>query len=167
MRLVIDFHIGNIVFFGFISSTQKIFGLTSKVPDSDDAHYIFWDMEGCTLEECIRELTYIKKTFNLKHNIYITNNGKELSYRGYCFDVVPLRRLIEILCTTQFVEWQFIRYSTNRGFASIRLSPKHDRPYQTIVSTIEGEQEKLPDKLNFVIYDTGIEKKSKVIKVKL
>ena len=159
MRVNLILKVKNITIFGMISTTQRIMGITSKIKGSFDSHHVFWDMEGCSLEECIAELERIKKEYNLRKNIYIMSD-KEGSYRAFCLEPKSLREMTRIVVSTDYVDWLFIRYTIGRGKATLRLSGKEGRERNRIVHVIRAEPEIMPLKTERVIYDTGTTKEA-------
>jgi hypothetical protein len=87
-------------FFAMLSRSQKIEGITSRVYDKNgkrtNKHYVFFDIEGVSLEEAKKTLKRIQQKYGLS-NIYLTtdNNGK--TYRGWCWSIVTFSTYRKIL----------------------------------------------------------------------
>jgi hypothetical protein len=163
MRLNLRLKFGNLTFFGMISKTQTLEGITSTVNKKEHLHYIFWDLENCTLEQAEKTLKEVQEEFLLS-NIYITSD-KDKSYRAWCFSVRKWLDYLHILLHTKYVDYGFWIWTVRRGEATLRTSKKENRNQQEIVSVLYGFLDKtnLPEKVKIVIYDTGIEKKGKLI----
>jgi len=144
-----------------ISHTQTLDGVTSKI--GKDLHIIMWDLENCSLTECEDELRRIQNLFGLS-DIFIVSD-RELSYRAYCYNIVPFKYLLMVLCATKYVDWNFIRWSVVRGKATLRVSQKYNRKPQRLVSYLPSYVVPIPQTLPKVIYDTGYNKRGKVFSI--
>jgi len=162
MRLNLRLKFGDITFFGMISKTQTLKGVTSTANRKEHLHYIFWDLEGCTLNEAEQTLKDVQKDFCLS-NIYITSD-LDKSYRAWCFSQRKWLEYLHILLHTQYVDYGFWIWTIRRGEATLRISKKDKRSYQNLISVLEGYYEvDLPQKINIIMYDTGIEKRGRLI----
>ena len=161
MRFSTRIKIGNITLFGMLSSTQRLSGITNKI--DKDKFFIMWDMENCSLPDCIGSLKNIQEKYNLGE-IFITSDI-EKSYHGYCFDIVTFRRFLSIVCETKFCDWNFIRWSVVRGQATLRTSKKRNRDRQKVVAILKGHHNKIIENPIRVIYDTGINKRGMVLNI--
>lgn len=152
----------NITVFFMVSHTQTLEGITSKV--GNDEHIILWDLEKCTLEQAIETLSDVQYRYRLG-NIFITSDV-EGSYRGWCFSRRTFKEYLKILLDTEHLDWNFFWWTVRRGQATLRTSNKQGRPPQQVVAYLKGyEPTEFPDKMVHVLYDTGIEKRGKVIKI--
>ena len=52
MRINFRLKLKTLTLFGMIAHTQKVEGITSKVIGEKDLHYVFWDLEECSLRQC-------------------------------------------------------------------------------------------------------------------
>jgi len=145
-----------------LSKTQTLHGIGSCVNRKEHLHYIFWDLENCTLKEAKRTLKKVQKEFKLG-DIFITSDT-EKSYRGWCFSIRKWLEYLHILLHTKFMDYGFWIWTVRRGEATLRISEKEERGKQEIICILEGyEKTKVPEKMNYIIYDTGIQKRGKLI----
>lgn len=161
MRLHLRIKLHNLTVFGMLSSTQRLYGITNKI--GKDKYFILWDMEDCTLEECLNELNKIQYIHSLGE-IFITSDH-ERSFHAWCYNIVNFRKFLSIVCDTKYCDWNFIRWSVVRGQATIRTSQKKNRPKQRLVATIWGKHNEIVQSPNRVIYDTGIDKRGMVLQI--
>jgi hypothetical protein len=144
--------------------SQRIEGVTSQVYDRNgkptNNHYVFWDLENCSLEKIKKTLKKIQTHYGLS-NIYLTtdNNGK--SFRGWCFSVVTFGTYLKILADSlSITDYGFIFYTFKRKEATLRLSTKEGRPFQSCTNVLESFFVPFPTGImKHVIYQTGTEKK--------
>lgn len=146
-----------------ISNCQTLEGFTTKVVGKKHIHYIFWDLEKCSLGEATEKLAEVQKEFKLG-NIYVTSDA-DRSYRAWCFSERPFLEYIHILIHTfPLVDFGFFIWTVRRTAGTLRTSSKVGRPLQKIVAVLRGyEKTTIPEKMVHVIYDTGIEKRGKMI----
>jgi len=162
-RLNLRLKFGKITFFGMISKTQTLKGIGSLVDKKEHLHYIFWDLEGCTRKEAEQTLMEVQREFKLGM-IFLTSD-KEKSFRAYCFSVRKWLEYLHILLHTKYVDYGFWIWTVRRGEATLRISNKENRIMQKILTVYEGyEKTVLPKIIRYIIYDTGIQKKGKIIK---
>jgi hypothetical protein len=150
------------------SKRQTLEGVTSRVitePEEKHLHYIFFDLENCTLEQVKQKLKEIQFEFKLG-DIFIFSD-RESSYRAWCFSKRPWLTFLHILIHSfPFLDYGFWVWTVRRGAATLRTSQKVDRPNQDLVAVLKGyEETMIPDKLRYVRYDTGVEKKGRLIEL--
>ncbi len=162
MKKSLRIKIGNLTLFGLISYTQTVVGITSLVENVGDVwenkHILFWDLEGCSFDEVIKELDYIQEIYELGEIYIIGDNEKGETFNAICFSRVAFRRFLEILIATQYVDYLFYRYTITRGKATIRLTDKIGRGKHRILKVLEGPKYAIPTTMERVIYDTGLDK---------
>jgi hypothetical protein len=151
-----------------LSKTQTLEGVTSKVvsePEEKHLRYIFFDLDSGTLAEVEQKLEEIQRDFKLG-DIYICSD-REGSYRAFCFSKRPWLTYLHILIHTfPLLDYGFWVWTVRRGSATLRTSDKVGRPPQECVKVLNGfEPTVFPEKLCYVQYDTGIEKKGRLIKL--
>jgi len=147
-----------------LSDTQTLEGFTSLIVDSsllNPLHYVFWDLEKCTLKQAEETLKKIQQKYDLSH-IYIVSDS-EGSYRAWCFSKVIFKTYLHILLDTEYVDPLFFKYTVKRDKATLRVSNKIRRPCQKIVSVLQSYFEEVPERMEQVVYDTGLEKKGLTI----
>lgn len=155
-------------FFAMLSRSQRIEGITSTVYDQNgkptNKHYVFWDLEGCSLETIKKTLKKVQTRYGLA-NIHLTtdNNGK--SFRGWSFSIVTFETYLKILVDSlSITDYGFIYYTFKRKEATLRVSKKENRPFQTCTDVIESFFVPFPSGImKRVIYVTGTEKKGTTI----
>jgi hypothetical protein len=164
MRLNLRLKLGRLTAYFMISLTQTLEGVTSKVVGEKDLHLIFWDLEKCSREEAEKTL----KERQFQHqlgNIFLVSDIKG-SYRGWCFSRRSWKEYLIILLETDHLDYNFFYWTVRRGSATLRTQTKEGRLPQMVVSFLEGyEETEIPEKMVRVIYDTGIEKRGKVIDI--
>lgn len=153
----------------FYAHKQYCSGITSHVIDDNGnfvynksgelQHYILWDLEGCNLKECIRELKRIQKKFNLD-TIRIIADDNPNSFRALCFTKVDFHKYMIILHSTKYVDNNFIDYVQKRKYAVIRLSKKINRKIQKEVSVLYRNNADIPKQFQSVIYETSYDNKT-------
>jgi hypothetical protein len=148
--------IGIYTFFGMISETQTLEGVTSLQPDS--THIIMFDsIDNCNLKSLEKKWLEIQQKYNLS-DVFILSD-KEGSYRIWCFTKVKFNVLLQILLDAYvFLDWNFFYWTVSRGKATLRTSNKVCREQQKTVSVLESYSVPIPEIMQHVIYDTGIEK---------
>jgi hypothetical protein len=155
------------VFF-MVSETQTLEGVTSKVvtePEEKHLHFIFLDLEKYTLSEVVKKLDEIQRDFRLGD--FFVFSDTEGSYRAWCWSKRPWITYLHILLHSfPFLDYGFWVWTVRRGAATLRTSDKKDRPRQKCVAVLHGyEETMIPERLEYVRYDTGIEKRGKVIEL--
>ena len=62
------------------------------------------------------------------------------------------------------LDFNFYKWTVRRTAGTLRISNKEGRPPQKVVAFLKGyEETEIPERLVHVIYDTGIEKRGKMI----
>lgn len=158
MRINFRIKIFNRTLFFMYAKTQTLKGITSKVKGSKDKHYVFWDLENCTLEQAQITLAKIQYKYKLGH-IFIVSDLPN-SYRAWCFTKVDFKTFLKILLDTDYVDYNFFYWTVYRGEATLRITQKQDRPLQKIIKVLETYYNPLPKTLGFTEYDTGIGKRN-------
>jgi len=166
MRINIRVKIKNYTVFFMLSKTQRLKGITSKVVKGKDKHYIFWDLENCTKLRAIQTLKTVQKEFRLGMIFLLSDCPK--SYRAFCFSQRTFKEFLHILLHTNYVDWNFIYWTIQRGSATLRTSQKEGREPQLIKAILTGyEKVYIPQDVIKVIYDTGNEKRGIIKSVKV
>jgi hypothetical protein len=155
-------------FFGMLARSQKIEGVTSQVFDKNgkptENHYIFFDLEGATLETIKKILKKIQQRYGLS-NIFITSDNNK-TFRGWCFSIVSFETFLKILIDCkEIVDYGFVQYTFKRKEATLRLSQKEGRPLQNVVTVVESFSVPFPKLMRHVVYVTGCEKKGSTIDI--
>ena len=171
MRINLRAKIHGYTFFIMLAKTQSLSGITSKVVgDEFKRHYVFWDLEQCTLGQAKLALKYVQEQYDLG-TIFVTSDFPH-SFRAWCFSKVAFLTLIRILIDTAFVDYNFIYWTMQKGKATLRLSPKQNRPEQKLVAVFSRDYEEewqnleekrkremfLPNQFEQVNYETGYDK---------
>jgi hypothetical protein len=143
-----------------ISQYQSLGGITSLLPNG--LHMPMWDMDDCSLDECIDSLCYVQKLRDLS-NIYILSDKLE-SYRSICYSQVNFNTFLKILIDTEHIDYGFFCDMVERMKATIRLTNKIDRP-NTNVFILKSYPVPFPEKIQLVEYDTGLQKTGKLIEL--
>lgn len=157
MRVNFRARIRNYTLFFMVSHTQKLHGITSKIPqDKLNRHYVFADIENCDLITCEKELLSIQRKYNLPH-IFITSD-KDKSFRIWCFARVEFRKLLKILLDIPHLDYNFFYWTVERGKATLRTSIKLNRHEQKIIGVLESYSVPVPEYFQEVVYETGTDK---------
>ena len=141
------------------SDTQTLEGVTSLLKNGK--HIVMFDLEDCSLEQAEETLSYVQEKYDLS-DIFILSD-KERSFRAWCFNFVELKTFLKILLDVDYLDYNFFYYTVKRRKATLRLSNKKNRPKQKIVSVLRSYPTLIPDEIEKVVYDTGIEKRGKSI----
>lgn len=166
MRINFRIKLKTLTFFGMVSTTQSLTGITSKLHPTKDYHMLFWDMENCTLVQAVEELSRIQKKYCLP-KIEIVSD-KDGSFRGICFTALTFKKYVHILTDTKYVDWNFIFWTVQRGEATIRMTQKQFRELMKVVAVLESDYEGVTIKnLPTVKYDTGKQKGGVVTVIKI
>ena len=150
--------------FFMFSFTQTLEGITSRIMGRNE-HMIFWDLENCSLGEVVEKLSEIQLEFGLG-DIFITWYV-EGSYRAWCFSQRKWLEYIHILIHSfPLLDYGFFVWTIRRGASTLRLSNKQGRRPQRVVALLKGyEDTEIPERMVHVIYDTGVEKKGRTVKL--
>jgi len=145
----------NHTLFFMFSETQTLEGITSL--QSDDKHIIMFDLENCSLNEAENTLMNVQRKYCLS-DILITSDI-ERSFRAWCFSKVDFKIYLKILLDVDYLDWNFFYWTVSRGKATLRMSNKKNRLPQRIVSVLKSYSVPIPNSIEKVIYDTGVEKR--------
>jgi hypothetical protein len=151
-------------FFTMLSRSQRMEGVTSQVYDQNgkptNNHYVFWDLEGCSLEQIKKSLKKVQTRYSLG-NIYLTSDNNGQTYRGWCFSIVTFETFLKILIDSlNVMDYGFFYYTIKRKEATLRLSQKEGRPFQSCTDVIESFFVPFPSGImSRIVYNTGTEKK--------
>ncbi len=107
-----------------------------------------------------RELGKIQVSYGVS-DFFITSD-KEGSYRAYCFSEVPLvvyMRMQIDLIDIGILDYNFFWWTVNKGYSTLRIDQKKNRPKQELVSILHSYSVPIPDRFGFAFYDTGLEKR--------
>jgi len=160
MRFNYRMKIGNFTLFFMLSHTQTLEGVTSRINKNE--HLIFWDLEGCNLDQAEEILASVQYAHRLG-DIFITSDAEQ-SFRGWCFSVRSWREYLIILLETDYLDYNFFYWTVRRGSATLRINNKAGRQPQKVVAYLKGyEETEIPEKMVHVTYDTGLEKRGMVI----
>lgn len=142
--------------FFMLTKIQTVKGMSTQVYNEHNRktkkHYIYWDMDNCSLNQAENELKSIQMQYDLG-NIYITSD-KENSYRAQCFNKISFSEYIRILANTKYVDDLYLMEVFRRREGILRLSPKRDREPQKVVSILSSYYNKIPTKFKAEIYQT-------------
>jgi hypothetical protein len=174
MRWSARLKVGNLTLFGMASHTQTLGGITNRwigsQATSEDDFFLVWDLEkftddDCTFENVRKELEYIQALYRLP-DVFITTDKPESSWHAFSFPHFTFRKYLVVLNDTKYVDWNFIYWTVSRGEATIRVTDKQGRPQQHVIDCIHGSVDyEIPEKFQGIVYDTGLEKRGRVLKV--
>ena len=167
-RFNFRFTTSRFTFFTMLAEAQKIEGITTQVYDENGKptgkHYPFFDLENASLEQIKKTLRKSQQRYGLS-NIYVTTDNNGQTFRGWCFSIVTFETYLKILVDCKnIVDYGFFYYTIKRKEATLRLSQKEGRPFQTCTDVIESFIVPFPSGImSHVIYVTGTEKKGTTI----
>jgi hypothetical protein len=162
MRLNFRVKIGSVTFFTMLAKTQTIEGVSSL--QNDGTHLPMWDLENCTLTKAEEILRNVQSKYGLS-NIYVVSDF-ERSYRAWCLSKVSFKTFLAILVDSiEILDYCFLYYTVRRRKATLRTSTKKDRSQQQVISVLHSYFSPIPNKMQQVIYDTGLEKRGFTIMV--
>jgi len=152
-------HFGDLGFSILIlfAKIQRLHGITSLIPNSDNKHIILADIENLNEKQAIEETRFVQQKHGLS-NMYIKSDA-ENSFRIWCFSVVSFKKLLKILLDFEHLDMVFFYYTNRRKKATLRDDKKKGRPSEKIVAILESYPMPVPEHVREVFYDTGIVKK--------
>ena len=119
-----------------IARITKVIGVNSKLDDG--RHILMWDFDDTNLEEVKDALRKIQTRYFLS-DIYILETRLRTNFISYCFTACDWRRAVEIIASTQKVDWNFLKYGVYRGHFTLRVSPKNGRIPRKVVTLLGYE----------------------------
>jgi len=131
----------------------QVIGLNSELQDKN--HILMWDFDDVPLDVVKSALKRVQARYFLSE-IIILNTGKPDCFQAWCFTAMDWQRAVEIVASTQYVDWNFVRYSVWRYHFTLRTSPKNGRD-SNVVARLEGYElptAKLEDLKYWVEYET-------------
>ena len=171
--MILRLRIGNWRFTFSIVPVVDVVGVNSELPDGN--HILMWDFDGKTFWQVHDALLKVQRLYKLP-NIYIlltrmANKQKKPpenftvkdwkpaekgNYIAYCFKRTPWRKAVEIVASTEHVDWNFFRFSVFRGKFTLRVSGKDGRkPIPVyILKSPEPEDVTIADLKSWVKYET-------------
>jgi hypothetical protein len=144
--------------FIMLSEIQNLEGIGSLLPNGK--HLVFFDLENCTLQQVIGVLMKMQISYNLS-DIFIVSD-KERSFRAWCYSQVDFDVYLEILGKVKrhgILDWNFYKWTVDRGYATLRTDNKKGRPTQELVFTLKTYSVPVPKKVRQIIYGTGVQKR--------
>ena len=139
-RIYFRIKIFNFNFTFNFAHVQSLEGITSLLPNGK--HVIFWDIEGCSLQEAKESLRKVQVSYSLPH-IYVVSDV-ERSYRAYCYLQVDFDTLFRILLDTEYVDPIFLEYTLRRKKATLRTGQKKNRPKQKPIFVLQSYYVPIP-----------------------
>jgi len=120
----------------WIAKISTHYGVTNQTPDG---YFIpMWDFaEDRDLEEIMYSLSKVQDEFRLS-TIYVFQTYPTESYRAVCFDKLIFTKSMGIICMTDNIDHQYLRFSWIRLRCVLRLSKKTERE-ERLVGTLPRE----------------------------
>ena len=141
-----------ILVYGFITTTQKCKGITSKT-DIENYHYVLWDFDNAEYYQVVNQLERMCIKYRLSGAVIFSD--KVNSYRAFSNTVVDFKTLLMIILDTEFTDRMFFKWTVKRGYATIRFSNKEKRAENQIIGIVGNPAlEFVKEKLKFVEYET-------------
>ncbi len=117
-----------------IARHARVIGVNSELEDG--RHILMWDFDDVELDKVKEALWRVQSKYWLSE-IFILRTKEPNNYIAYCFRTKEWPRAVEIVVSTEGVDWQFIRFGVFRGKFTLRVTPKGERtPY--LVDRLEG-----------------------------
>jgi hypothetical protein len=101
----------------------------------------------------------VQISYNLS-DIFIVSD-KERSFRAWCYSQVDFDVYLEILGKVKkygILDWNFYKWTVDRGYATLRTDNKKDRPPQGLMCTLKTYSVPEPKVVKQVVYGTGVQK---------
>lgn len=120
-------------FRAWIAKISTHYGVTNQTPDG---YFIpMWDFaEDRDLDTIMRALSDIQDEFRLS-TIYVFQTYPTESYRAVCFDKLIFVKCMGIICMTNHIDHQYLRFSWIRMRCVLRLTQKIGRE-ERLVGTL-------------------------------
>jgi hypothetical protein len=151
--MIIKVTLGRWRFTFSMAPTTKVVGVDSTLKDGN--HILMWDFDGHTFDEVVCNLLKVLRRYKLP-KIHICETNKDKKYHAVCFKRTPWRKAVEIICATEGVDYNFIKYGIYRNHFTLRISPKCGREIR-FAGTIGGiypEDVSIEELNSFVHYET-------------
>jgi hypothetical protein len=158
MRANVRINKFGVTVFLMVSHTQSLEGVTSL--QVDGLHTPFFDVENCSLIECVSALKELQIGFNLS-DIFVTSD-KDRSFRVWCFCHLKYNdylRMQLILLDKKLLDYNFFWWTVKQGKSTLRTNSKQGRPFQKVVAFLPSFSVPFPKTCERVLYDTGIQKR--------
>ncbi len=141
--------------YGFITRLQKCEGITSIVPN-EELHYVLMDLDETNYFEVLTNLQQTAPKHNLKNVVIMSD--KEGSYRIFSPTKVEFKELIQILFNMRGIDYNFIKWTVRREYATIRISKKKGRNNMKILNILyhDGIYKPSIDMFKLIEYQTDI-----------
>lgn len=117
-----------------VARVTKVIGVNSNLDDG--THILMWDFDDVELDR-VREALKTVQTRYMLSDILILRTKEPNNYIAYCFSSQLWRRAIEIVASTLYVDWQFLRFGVYRGHFTLRVTPKNGR-VPKLIEILEG-----------------------------
>jgi hypothetical protein len=136
-----------------IRRVEKRQGVCSKCCEND-THMLLWDFDNTDIRKIKSELFRIMIEYALP-DIYILESSNN-HYHAYCFSSRTFKETIHILSDTQYIDEDYLKLGTARGYYTLRFSPKRGRKVKIIYTLKSGRQDEMsPLKTTINEYYTG------------
>jgi len=151
--MIFKLRIGHIRITFTIAPVVDVIGVNSKLRDGN--HIVMWDFDDLPLTQVVHNLRLAQYKYWLP-KIYVLESSPGNHYIAYCFKRLPWRKVVEIIASTQGVDWNFFKYGVYREHFTLRTSPKGDyKPKLVTILESPIEQDASPkDLLSWTIYET-------------
>ena len=147
---------GQLLIYGFVTWLQKAEGITSIVPNKPNRHYVLMDLDETNYYEVLQSLEKTIKKYGLKNVVVMSD--KPTSFRVFSPTVVTFEELIKILLDTDGIDFNYIKWTVRREYATIRISKKKNRNDMKILNIIkhDGKYKPTIDMFKLIEYQTDI-----------
>jgi len=122
--MIFRLRVGSWRFTFTFAQVTDVIGVNSLLPDG--RHILMWDFDEVDLTKVIPALLDVQTKYKLPA-IYLLNTGKPKNWIAYCLKSVDWRLAVEIIASTQYVDWEFFKYGVYRERFTLRVSSKNGR----------------------------------------
>lgn len=151
--MIIKFKIGHTKLTFSASKMEDVVGVNSMIGDKD--HILMWDFDYTERGEIIHTLRYVQWAYVLPA-IYLLKTAEKKGFHAYCFARCSFQRTCKVLSTTEYIDMNYFRMGTFRGYWTLRVSKKSGRSFE-LCDVLESDVEedvKLKELKRFTMYDT-------------
>jgi len=137
-----------------IAPVQTVVGINSNIDDKKKYHILMWDFHRAGLVAIHKALRRVQVKYKLP-KIYIFESSP-LHYHAYSFRKVTFLELLKILCDTEYIDEDFVRFTAIRKCATLRITEK-DSYTPRLVKVMRSywkEDSSLMKLKNIVFYET-------------
>lgn len=130
-----------------------VIGVNSSLPDGH--HILMWDFDNVPLKK-VKDALLVQQLMHVLPRIRILETQPSKNYIAYCLTRCTLNKAIEIISSTQFICFNFLKWGVFRKRFTLRISHKHGKRPR-LVHVMESdivEDVSISELRSFVKYET-------------